>query len=518
MKNKLKSIIKILTVVAGCLTFASFSPSLDGRAVVVDEGIFPQGLFAKTVGYLPGDIISVTNISGESTVDILVIGALDPSEGVAIMLSPEAAEAIGIDKTSNNIVKITKRSGQEERVYGNAVISKATDELDSSDDGSYESIPAEENQDAFEDAEEANPEETEEAFDEEAGSEENPEAALDEEEEAFSEESEETSEAEEPEEESLPEEELAEEQSEDNYEEKLEEESFDEEEPEAEALEEESVETEEYPEEAIDSENTFGEEENPEEEAGEEFTEEYDEEVPSEESFDEEFEDEALPETEDESYEESVDEEDPEALDDESPAEEAFVEDELEALPEENAAEVAAEDIPAEESALEATEEGEEAEEYEAIVLVPADSNPPAAENDEVEELISNEEETIEEAIVLSADEETVEEEKENPATKTPAPVEEKVSVTSYEKYLVPSLKDLESGKYYIQIAVYSTDENILSIIEKYGTNYPITIVPMSGGIRKQVLIGPLTMDEYAVVLERFKSYGFKDSFLRKIK
>ena len=98
MKNKIKNLFKILVVTAGCLMFASFSPSLDGRAVVVDDGVFPQGLFAKTVGYLPGDIISVTNIAGDATVDILVIGALDPSEGVAIMLSPEAAQAMGIEK------------------------------------------------------------------------------------------------------------------------------------------------------------------------------------------------------------------------------------------------------------------------------------------------------------------------------------------------------------------------------------------------------------------------------------
>ena len=83
---------------------------------------------------------------------------------------------------------------------------------------------------------------------------------------------------------------------------------------------------------------------------------------------------------------------------------------------------------------------------------------------------------------------------------------------------MVPSLKDLESGKYYIQIAVYSADENILDVINKYGTNYPITLVPMAGGNKKQVLVGPVTMDEYKVVLERFKSYGFKDAFLRKVK
>ena len=133
MKNKKSGIFaKILVVIAGCALFASFSPSLDGRAVVVEEGVFPQGLFAKTVGYLPGDIITVANISGDSTVDLLVIGALDPSEGVAIMLTPEAANAIGIDKDANNIVKITKRSGNDERVYGTAVIAR--------NDGNFMSI------------------------------------------------------------------------------------------------------------------------------------------------------------------------------------------------------------------------------------------------------------------------------------------------------------------------------------------------------------------------------------------
>ena len=40
----------------------------------------------------------------------------------------------------------------------------------------------------------------------------------------------------------------------------------------------------------------------------------------------------------------------------------------------------------------------------------------------------------------------------------------------------------------------------------------------MANGKTKQVLVGPVTMDEYKVVLERFKSYGFKDAFLRKVK
>lgn len=548
MKNKIKNFFKILVVTAGCLMFASFSPSLDGRAVVVDEGVFPQGLFAKTVGYLPGDIISVTNIAGDKTIDLLVIGALDPSEGVAIMLSPEAADAMGIDRGANNIVKITKRSGQDERVYGNAVISKSAAEIEDWDDGEYDSIGTEENSDAFEEPEE-NPapaeedtEDTEEdaafeeeaAFDEEAAEDEEADAeaeedfeneefeepaveedAFEEEEEAFDEEAEEDESEED--EESLGEEEFEDE------EEGFDEEAIDEELPaeDEEAAEEESEEDFEEPEEEADEEAFDSEEldalpEESEEEA-------FDEEAPAEE------ESEAAEEEEENFAEEAFDAENPEELpaeeeeteeeaeneeEDDAPAEEAFDEDELDALPEEAMSEPEAE-----------TEETSE-EEYEAIVLVPADSNPPEKDDDEVEDIVAPDEfEEIEENSVynlLPSDT--------GRSKSAIAPIDAKAgltpsfnekpaaSATSYDKYIVPSLSQLESGKYYIQIAVYASDENILEVINKYGSNYPITIVPMAGGSKKQVLVGPVTMDEYKVVLERFKSYGFKDAFLRKVR
>ena len=86
---------------------------------------------------------------------------------------------------------------------------------------------------------------------------------------------------------------------------------------------------------------------------------------------------------------------------------------------------------------------------------------------------------------------------------------------TSYDKFMIESLNELEAEKYYIQIATLKDDENILEIVNKYGTKYPITIVPTNKGT-KQVLVGPVTLDEYGTVLERFKSYGYKDAFLRK--
>lgn len=550
MKNKIKSFFKILVVTAGCLMFASFSPSLDGRAVVVDEGVFPQGLFAKTVGYLPGDIISVTNIAGDSTIDLLVIGALDPSEGVAIMLSPEAADAMGIDRGANNIVKITKRSGQDERVYGNAVISKSSAEIEDWDDDEYDSIGAEENSDAFEE-EEAEAEESDQAAEEEfaeeseeSSEEEFEEPAVDEEEafdeteeESFEEGTEDTEESEEiPAEEEAPvEEETAEEEALD--EEALPEEEFADEE---EAFEEEAVAEEELPEEEApaeeaaeeETEEEFEEPEESEEEPAEEEaldSEELDElpeeaaeealeeEAPAEESEEEESE-EDIPE-EETLDEEAFEEEEPDQLPveeepaaeeetEEAPAEEAFDEDELDALPEET-------ETPAEESVEET-----ESEEYEAIVLVPADSNPPENDNDEVEDVVAeNELESIDETITLTPLESSI---NKSVSSVTPvSPAETKPAAeaeTSYDKYLVPSLNQLESGKYYIQIAAYGSDANILEIINKYGSNYPITIVPMANGKTKQVLVGPVTMDEYKVVLERFKSYGFKDAFLRKVR
>ena len=83
---------------------------------------------------------------------------------------------------------------------------------------------------------------------------------------------------------------------------------------------------------------------------------------------------------------------------------------------------------------------------------------------------------------------------------------------------MVSSLSDLKNSSYYIQIAALGNLDTIQEIVEKYENNYPISVVPMKNGTTYQILIGPLNVDKYAVVLTRFKAYGFKDAFLRKIK
>lgn len=565
MKNRfLKNIARVFAIVAGCLMLASFSPSLDGRAIVVDEGVFPSGLFAKTVGYLPGDIISVTNITGDATIDILVIGALDPSEGVAIMLSPEAATAIGMDKEANNIVKITKRSNQDERVYGSAIIarqdgnttipavtvpdnevpakeesfanvepstenefnvgnqettidnSEPDDETpeaieDVADDNSEgviveeinngeEYVPDEEwEDDSYEESDDSDDEYSEDIYEDNNEVEDSENDKVEELEEEIKEEE---IAAEEYEEEYLPEEDVeAEEYTEDDYipeddditdyEEETETDDFDEDYIETEVADDyDDVIEEEYTEEDIPADEEFIEEEFNED--AEEVLEVEDEseaeiEDPIEEEF-EEFEDELV---EDEIIE------DEEELPEEQLSEEEFIEE-----PEEIEEEVLEDEIQ------------DDAEEYDAIVLVPAEENISSviektesleAENEVVEEIVEETEvaEEIEE-VILEEVQQIVEE------TKT-------VEInTSYSKYVVPNMSDLKKGSYYIQIAVLKSDENILEVTNKYGKKYPLTIVPNADGTKK-VMVGPLCVDEYGTVLERFKSYGYKDAFTRKI-
>lgn len=472
-------VLTAMIFIVGTVLTAS-SPSLDGRAVVADAGEFPAGLFAKTVGYLPGDSINVTNPANGEKVDILVIGSLDPSQGIAIQLSPEAANALGIKKNSNNVVKLTKRNGSaDECVYGSAVIADAPEapqeEITTNIDKLIASEePADETIEEIEELEEeiADLETEEEVISEEIESVEEELASVIAEEEALEEE---IAAAETEEEEEALEEELAVlEEEEEALEEELAELEEEEEglEEEVAELEEEIIE-EELPEEAVESEEVEEELAELEEDVPEEAVEE--EILPEEEFASEYVDDEELP--EEELASEYVDEEE---LPEEEIASEAFQEDEIpqEAVVEET---VIAEETP-EEEPVEETSEDEDT--YEAIVLVPSDDNPPMSFTaDEIEE------EAVEEPEV--------------------EPVVEKTTAVSYK-----TVKELEKGKFYVQIAVYTQIENVQGICDRYGKKYPITV--LDNGNRKMVLVGPLSVDEYGIVLERFKAYGFKDAFVKK--
>ena len=159
-----------------------------------------------------------------------------------------------------------------------------------------------------------------------------------------------------------------------------------------------------------------------------------------------------------------------------------------------------------------------DSEAYEPIILVPAEPNPPVVE----EETAENTEvapETTESTEPAETKDEVAEESVPTPTIeKSTNVVTEKADEYDFEKYTVPSIKQLKSKSYYVQIAVLSDKANIKVILDKYSSKYPITLVPMASGKATQVLVGPLSVDEYGTVLNRFKAYGYKDAFLRKIR
>lgn len=496
----MKKLIGIICSLLICGTlFTSFSPSLDGRAIVAEEGVLPQGLFAKAFGYLPGDSISVTSLSSKESVDILVIGALQSKEGIAILLSPEAAVALGISKTTNNVVKITKRSGQlDEAVVGTAVIGSAAEDFASYDNSEETDDDDEEVAEEFIDEDSVNF-----AVAAESKVEETPvdSEAVEADVEYIS--------ATEPEAEEV----VAKvEKADEITGEKVvaEVEKADETTAEKDVVvitpTEEAAEENSLPEEAVAAAPEA--EEKSAEEVVEELVED-EEEVIAEEyveaddlyDFDDETEKVAAP--FDEALNEDYDAVKPaeDAVAAVEKAEESEAEKKSEALEEEVIAEAFDEsNVAAEEDAVvaetEKTSDSDEDESYEPIVLVPASANPPVAEEKNVEdaETAASVEETAQPVVSTASDS------------------------FNFDKYIVSSLSDLEKGKYYVQIAMLGSEDNIRSTIKKYGKQYPITLVPLASGKGYQFLIGSLNMDEYGTVLNRFKSYGYKDAFLRRIK
>lgn len=527
-----KLFVVILSVLLCGTIFTSFSPSLDGRAVVAPEGTMPKGVFAKTVGYLPGDSISVTSLSSKKSVDILVIGSIDSSEGVAILLSPEAAELLGLSKDANNVVKITKRSGQlDEAVAGTAVIGgeieNSVADLEDENVGlESENVAAQnaESEAAIEEISGENADETENLSapeDVEAEKTSESENAAAEPEVVLAPENLQNEEIDEVSVEADSMEEIPEEKSDDA--EKIEEPENIEatESAEIPEAEENLAPVEECPEnnepdekiEAVEGDDLSELAEKSDETEKIEATEvppveeiepaDSDDEIVSEVPFDEEsVEADNLSDIEEEKTAPAAEESEPENVEDKVLSEnvpESEIEPEVESVSSELS-----------ELAPEKAEENSDDESYEPIVLVPAESNPPASEPEKSEnpaeplknEVAANPVETKSEAKVPAKTEKTKSENTKNPL----------------EKYKVESLKNLESGKYYIQIAVLADESNLKATVAKFENQYPVTLVPLASGKATQVLIGPLNMDEYGAVLNRFKKSGYKDAFLRKIK
>ncbi len=507
MKKFLSGILFLLISV---FIFADSSASVEGVIEVAGKDELPAGYFGKAAGYLPGDSVSITNPNTGITLQILNLGTLDASGGIAILISEESAKSLGIERNSGVKVKLAPRSGYfDETVSGNAVLDEKT--LPAAKEEPVSDVSAEpavqagpeaasqpaENAavsvepaapvavagvpliaDTEDNAEEENAEVA--AVEDEA---ETPVDEIDSEDETdFSDE--EKLSAEPVEEETEP---VIVEAPAPTEECEVPEEPYED----YESVEDgflESKEAVEQPSPAEESEveAVTVEEPDPIEEETEDLPEEENAELVIVEEPQEE-----KPETptEDETEEEAVTVEEPSPIEEDSAAEENQMEEVSE--PEEVVAEPNAEP--------EAQSSGEsESSDYAPIVLVPSEPESPEPPVD-----ASIENEPIEIVPVESVPEEKKSE---------PEPLQTEYPV-SIQDYVVSSESALASNCYYIQIATMGNIKNIENILVKY-SKYPISLIP--AGKNYRVLVGPLSVDEYGAVLAKFKNAGFKDAFVRK--
>ena len=523
-----KTITKIAASVLFLLLFVSSSkPSLDGRAVVAAQGELPPGLYVKSAAFLPGDTVLITNPAAKVSIEALVFASFSASDGIAVVLSPEAAKLLFIERGSNSIVQVTKNGGDMEL----SVLSKAYDALPLAEEPAVEAVGAIEDVQPDRPAEVAETDEVPaESASEKSELAEVAEAQPAETEDTsvftpFAEQS--TEEVEQPQiaesDEVLPEPDEApaevaaapaaeEDSAEPEIPADIEAKNEKSELAEAQAAESEEAPAEEAPAEEVPAEIAAADEVPAE---SEEVTEDIVEVAAAPVAKEESAEPEIPADSEDKNEETALAEAQP-AEAEEAPAEE---------VPAEIAA---ADEVPAESE--EVTQEAEEPV-NEPNVLIAAEDNPP--EHDEslfdepiVETAVADDTQNTETLPDYFAHAQEVPQK----VSAEPVPVEtphtKAIDSNAFaarnenlERYIIQNVREFGKGTYCIQLATYKDPANIAGFIEKYADKYPVRLASSERiGGAYQVLIGPLNKDEYPVVLKRFVAWGFKDAFLREIR
>jgi hypothetical protein len=82
--------------------------------------------------------------------------------------------------------------------------------------------------------------------------------------------------------------------------------------------------------------------------------------------------------------------------------------------------------------------------------------------------------------------------------------------------FSVPIIKELEGGKRYVQIGAFTRTDTLETAIARANKSYPLAIqADGSNNTVYRLLIGPLNAGESAATLQRLKSNGFPDAFVR---
>ena len=478
----------VLSLCASLIFAASFE--IEGKAVIAQVDEMPEGLFAKTVGYLPGDCLNVTNQKTGNTCELLVLGAIDPAEGIAVLLTPEAASSLNVSKNDDIQVSVTKRSGELDDIFiGKAIIAAdsqfnfesdnpkvpvLTDDVEESTEQmvSNDSIEGSEStvsQDSFE-------------MDLQNITMKSP--------------------------------------AEDGY--KSQEEPVESEVHEVVIAEPEDVQKEIAEAEPVESEVHEVVIADP-----KDVQKDVKPEIAEAEQVESEVHEVVIPEPEESIAQENQQETElkEEVLDDLIAAEDGIeettpVEEDPKIAVSEDEMIFATDDVVVPDPVPDSTPVAnvQDKSEYEPIILPQLQDSLAVSETvPEVEEITEEETEYVPvaepEVLVPST-----------PIVIAPVPVspepESRVASNSnnslLQKHLVESLNLLSKDKYYIQIAIMGDVSNIDTLFAKY-SKYPLIAVPRTGR-EYMILAGPCSEDEYGTLLAKFKSFGFKDAFVKRLK
>jgi len=96
--------------------------------------------------------------------------------------------------------------------------------------------------------------------------------------------------------------------------------------------------------------------------------------------------------------------------------------------------------------------------------------------------------------------------------TRPAVPVTPPVTDTAFS---IPRIFGLDYGKYYVQVAAVDTPEQVESTVRRIDRSYQ-PVVYKDGDNWYRILLGPLNQGESAAILQRFKSIGFNDAFVRR--
>jgi len=91
----------------------------------------------------------------------------------------------------------------------------------------------------------------------------------------------------------------------------------------------------------------------------------------------------------------------------------------------------------------------------------------------------------------------------------TPAPPAAEAS------FSIPRIYSLDRGSYYVQLAALDSPESVEATVRQIDRNFQPKVYKDTDN-RYRILLGPLNQGESAAVLQRFKTIGFRDAFVRR--